>query len=115
MLRNALLIAAGSAIAAIVVSGLSEVPYPTKGVALLCGAVAVEVAVLLVVLRPGTYGRSWRRALAGAGVCLASLWVSSRDSLGAPEYVFMHQKWLVAAAGALLALAIASLVTPSRK
>jgi hypothetical protein len=115
MLRNALLLAAGLAMAATVASGLSEVPYPTKDVALLCGAVAVEVAVLLVVLRPGTYRRSWRRALAGAGVCWAALWVSSRDSLGAPEYVFTHQKWLVAAAVGLMALAIANLVTASRK
>jgi hypothetical protein len=63
VLRTALLIASGSAIIAMIVSGSGGAVYPARRVTLYCGAVILEAAVLLAVLRPRSYSNSWRRAL----------------------------------------------------
>jgi hypothetical protein len=115
MLRNVVLIAAGSAIVVIVASGSDGAAYPLKEVAFFCGAVLLEAAVLLAVLRPGSYQHSWGRALAGTGFCAVALWASAQNTSAAPEYVFAHQKWLVAAAVALAVLAVAGLVARRRR
>jgi hypothetical protein len=36
-------------------------PYPWKAVALICGLVAVAIAILYAILRPVTFHRSWGR------------------------------------------------------
>ena len=115
MLRNSVLVAALSAIAAIVASGLGSDVYPARGVTLYAVLVVIEAAVLLVVLRPKTYRRSWGRALAATGACVVALILSARNTMGAPEYVYPHQKWLVAVSIAFLALAIGSFVGRLRK
>lgn len=115
MLRNVVLIAAGSAIVVIIISGSDSAAYPIKEVALFCGAVILEAAVLLAVLRPSSYRHSWGRALAGTGICAVALWASAQNTSAAPEYVFAHQKWLVAAGVALAVLAVAGLVATRRR
>jgi hypothetical protein len=114
MLRNVVLIAAGSAIVVIVTSGSGSAAYPLKEVAFLCGAVILEAATLLAVLRPSSYRNSWGRALAGTGICAVALWASAQITSAAPEYVFAHQKWLVAVGVALAVLAVVGLVATRR-
>ena len=115
MLRNSVLVAALSAIAAIVASGLGGEAYPAGGVTLYAGLTVIEAAVLLAVLRPKTYRQSWGRALAAVGACVVALILSAENTMGAPEYVYTHQKWLVAVGIAFLALAIGSFFGRLRK
>ena len=110
-------IAAGSVlgIVAIAASAIGDASYPVKGVLWCSALVVIETTALLVVLRPSTYRQSWGRALLALLVCVVALWFSAQDTVGAPEYVFTHQKWLVTAAGGCAALAIGSLIVRLRK
>lgn len=103
-------IPAGSLLAVIAVfaGDIGTVPYPARGAALFAAAAALEGLVLWAVLRPRTYWHSWGRALCAAMSCLVALWFSAQDTAGAPEFVFMHQRWLVAAAFGCLLQAFAS-------
>src|SRR5262245_32347730 len=115
MLRTVVVVAACLAAAAIIASGFAESTYPVLGVALFVVLVGFEAFVVLLILRPQTYRDSWGRALAASGACLVGLFLSAQNTLGAPEYVFFHQKWLAAASVALVGLAIASLINARRK
>src|SRR5262245_15848057 len=115
MLRAVVVVAACLAAAAIVASGFAESTYPLPGITLFVALVGFEATVLLIILRPKTYRDSWGRALAASGACLVGLFLSAHNTLGAPEYVFFHQKWLAAASVALVGLAIASLIKARRK
>ena len=103
------------AVAAIVASGLKGAAYSAKGVTLYAVLVVLEAAVLLGLLRPKSYRPSWGKALAANGACVAAPILSAQDTSSAPEYMFTHQKWLVAATVATVALAIGSFITGRRK
>jgi FtsH-binding integral membrane protein len=110
-IRNAVLIAATLAVLAIIASRIGDAPYPVKGVMIFAALVALEATTLFLILRPRTYRRSWGRAAVAVAACLVALWFSAQDTEGAPEYVFMHQKWLAAASLACLALAVSGVVS----
>jgi hypothetical protein len=115
LLRAAILIAAGLAIIAMIASGSGSAVYPVKQLTLYSGAVILEAALLLAVLRPASYRNSWRRALAGAGLCALLLWGSAQITSASPEYAFTHRRWLAAACAALVVMAIAGLTTTRGK
>ena len=93
------------AIAAIFGSAIGSDVYPWKGATLFALAVALEAMVLLRILRPMTAPDLGIRALVAALLALIALWFSAQDTLGAPEYVFMHQRWLAWVALACSAIA----------
>jgi hypothetical protein len=93
------------AIAAIFGSAIGSPVYPWQGTAPFALAVALEAAVLLRILRPTAASSLGIRALVAALLALIALWFSAQDTLGAPEYVFMHQRWLAWVALACCAIA----------
>ncbi len=114
MIRNGVLVGSFLAILVIIASGLRTSPYPVAGTAFFVFAVAFEAVALLVILRPRSYAHSWGRALIAVLLCLAVLWFSAQNTLGAPAYVFMHQRWLVAATLGCLILCVSSVVAQVR-
>jgi hypothetical protein len=98
--------AATAAILAIYGSATGALAYPWAGTTRFAMLVTLEAATLAIVLR-SRHGStpSATRAVFAACLCLVALWFSAQDTLGAPEYVFMHQRWLVAAALGSLGLA----------
>jgi hypothetical protein len=115
MIRNGVLVGAVMAVIAIIGSAIGTSPYPVAGTTFFVLAAAFETVALFVVLRPRSYQHSWGRALVAALLCLVTLWFSAQDTVGAPEYVFMHQRWLVAATLGCLVLAISSAVVRVRR
>jgi hypothetical protein len=115
MIRNGVLLGALMAAIAIFSAGVGTSPYPFAGTALFALAAAFETVVLFVVLRPRSYQHSWGRALVASLLCLVTLWFSAQDTVGAPEYVFMHQRWLFVATLGCLVLAISSAVVRVRR
>lgn len=109
LLRGSVGVAALVAIAAIAATGFGESPLPVAGVVKFSGLVMVEAIIVLSILRPGTFRHSWGRALVALGACLVALWFSAQNTLGAGEYVFMHQRWLVVLAVLCLVFFIVSL------
>jgi hypothetical protein len=93
------------AMAAIFGSAIGMPIYPWKGTTLFALAVAVEATALVRILQPATRQTLGVRALVAAFFSLVALWFSAQDTLGAPEYVFMHQRWLVAIAVGCCAIA----------
>jgi len=71
-------------------------------------AAVVELCVLLGILRSPRPHSLWLRALIAAVAGAAALWFAAQDTAGAPEYVFMHQRWLVALIISCLVLVVAS-------
>lgn len=91
-------------IVAIFVLAAAESPMPYWNAGFFAVAVIVEAAVVLAVLRFAK--RSvWLGALVAAFISAIALWFSAQDTLGAPEHVFVHQRWLVALILACLVLA----------
>lgn len=98
----ALPVAGGVAIAVLAQAARAVAPYPVGPVAAYASAIAVEVAVLMACLRPRGDVIPWSRALLALALFLGVLWMTAQDSLGAPEYVFVHQRWVAAACALLL-------------
>jgi hypothetical protein len=81
----------------------SEAVYPLKPVLIFCAIVLAECSVLLAVLRPRSYCRSWGRALCASVLALGLALVWSQGTLHAPPYYGMHlQWWLVVSLGLVL-------------
>jgi hypothetical protein len=81
----------------------STAPYPLKPVLIFCAIVLAECGLLLALLRPRSYCRSWDRALCASGLALslALFWI--QGILHAPPYYGMHlQWWLVVSLGLVL-------------
>lgn len=115
MIRRIAILSAAIAVAAIFMSALGATPYPWKGTALFAGAVLLEAALVWRVLRPENRRHRGRRAMVSAALCLGFLWFAAQDTLGAPEYVFMHQRWLVWLILSCLVLAVAGGITRLRR
>jgi peptidoglycan/LPS O-acetylase OafA/YrhL len=80
-----------------------EPDYPQQAVLTFCAIVLAECGLLLAVLRPASYCRSWGRALCASvlALALAGLWFSAL--LHAPPYYGMHlQWWLLVSFGLVL-------------
>ena len=99
---------------AIVAFGVIEPDFSVIDLGLFVLLVMLEAAVIVAVLRPKTYRHSWRRALICAGLGTAALWCAARDTEGAPQYVFIHQGWLIVVIIGSLVLAIAAVVSVVR-
>lgn len=80
-----------------------EPDYPLQAVLTFCAIVLAECTLLLGVLRPASYCRSWGRALCASvlALALAGFWFSAQ--LHAPPYYSMHlQWWLLVSLGLVL-------------
>lgn len=108
MIRIGLLVAALVAVVAIFASAIGDSPYPVSGTLQFSCAVLLEAGALWWWLDPARVGPLWLRAILAAVLGLVALWYSAQDTLGAPEYVFMHQRWLAAVILGAGALTIAS-------
>lgn len=78
-------------------------PYLLKGVLIFSAVALGECALLLAILRPWSYCRSWGRALSASllAIGLSLLWV--QGALHSPPYFGMHlQWWLLVNLGLLL-------------
>lgn len=115
MIARIAILTAVVAIAAIFGSAIGSDAYPWEGTTLFALAVVLEALVLLRILRPPTAPNLGIRALAAALLALIALWFSAQDTLGAPEYVFMHQRWLAWIAVACGALAASRGVASIRR
>lgn len=82
----------------------SEAVYPLKPVLIFCAIVLAECSVLLAVLRPRSYSRSWGRALCACllAIGLALFWL--QGALHAPPYYGMHLQWWLAVSLGLVLL-----------
>jgi|JI10StandDraft_1071094.scaffolds.fasta_scaffold844560_2 hypothetical protein len=114
MIRAVVLVASFLAIAAIFASAFSLSPFPVAGTTFFAGAVVIESGAVLWLVRASPPRSLWFRATAAALLGMVALWFSAQDTLGAPEYVFMHQRWLAALIIGCLGLAIASAVARVR-
>ena len=77
--------------------------YPQQSVLVFCAIILAECLLLLAVLRPTSYCRSWGRALCASVLALviAAFWFSG--FMHAPPYYGMHlQWWLLVNLGFLL-------------
>ncbi len=114
MIRAVVLVASALAIAAIIASALSLSPVPVAGTTFFVGAVVIESSVVLWLVGACPPRSLWFRAIAAAVLGLVAMWFSAQDTIGAPEYVFMHQRWLAALIIGCLGLAIASAIAQIR-
>ncbi len=81
----------------------SEAAYPLKPVLIFCAIVLAECSLLLAILRPASYRRSWGRALCASLLALGLALVWAQGLLHAPPYYGMHlQWWLVVSLGLVL-------------
>ena len=115
MIRAVVLVGAAAAIAAIVASASNMSPFPVAGTAFFCGAIVIESAIVLWLVDTSSPHSLWFRALAAAILGMMALWFSAQDTLGAPEYVFMHQRWLAALIIGCLGLAAKTGVSRIRR
>ncbi|PKM24976.1 MAG: hypothetical protein CVV09_12790 [Gammaproteobacteria bacterium HGW-Gammaproteobacteria-13] len=83
----------------------SEAVYPLKPVLIFCAIVLAECGLLLAILRPRSYCRSWGRALCACllALGLALFWL--QGALHAPPYYGMHLQWWLAVSLGLVLLA----------
>ena len=107
-MRAVLLLTAALAITAIFASAMDVSPFPIAGTTIFAGAVVVESTIVLGLLRASWPRPLWSRALIAAFLGMVTLWFSAQDTLGAPEYVFMHQRWLATLIVGSLVVAVAS-------
>jgi hypothetical protein len=114
VIRAVVLVASALAIAAIFASALSLSPFPAAGTTFFAGAVVIESGVVLWLVGATPPRSLWFRAIAAALLGMLALWLSAQDTLGAPEYVFMHQRWLVALIIGCLGLAVVSVFSRVR-
>lgn len=94
MIIRLVALSAFMAVAAIFASAVGGPTYPWKPTSLFAGAVLLEALAIAFVLRPRNRGALGPRSLLAASLAALALWFAAQDTLGAPEYVFMHQRWL---------------------
>ena len=81
-------------------------PYPAETVGWVVLLISAHVLLLLAVLRPSTYRRSWGRALAASILSAAFLSLGVLGAMHSPPPWVAYLLWLVVVlAGALLLLA----------
>ena len=81
-------------------------PYPAETVGWVVLLISTHVLLLLAVLRPSTYRRSWGRALAASILSAAFLSLGVLGAMHSPPPWVAYLLWLVAVlAGTLLLLA----------
>jgi hypothetical protein len=81
----------------------TEPDYPMQAVLTFCALILAECLLLLAVLRPTSYCRSWGRALCASllALAIAGFWFSG--FMHAPPYYGMHlQWWLLVSLGLVL-------------
>jgi hypothetical protein len=93
----------------------SEAVYPLKPVLIFFAIVLAECSVLLAVLRPASYCRSWGRALCASVLALGLALVWIQGMLHAPPYYGMHLQWWLAVCLGLWLLTAYSIVQAWRQ
>ncbi|WP_339906292.1 hypothetical protein [Pseudomonas guineae] len=85
-----------------------EPGYPLQSVLSFCAITLVECGLLLAVLRPASYCRSWGRTLCAGLLALlvAAAWLSG--FMHAPPYYGMHLQWWLWVTLGLLMLTLLS-------
>lgn len=93
----------------------SELPYPLKPVLIFSAVILAECGLLLALLRPRSYCRSWGRALCASllAIGLALFWL--QGALHAPPYYGMHLQWWLAVSLGLVLLCVYSAVQAWRQ
>ncbi|WP_237045426.1 hypothetical protein [Aquipseudomonas alcaligenes] len=85
-----------------------EPAYPVQWVLLFCVIVLAECSLLLAVLRPWSYCRSWGRAWCATllAIPLALFWLTG--VLHSPPHYGLHLQWWLLVCAALLVLSLYS-------
>jgi len=83
-------------------------PYPIEGVLTFSAVALGECALLLAILRPWSYCRSWGRALSASllALGLSLLWI--QGVLHSPPYFGVHLQWWLLVNLGLLLLSLVS-------
>lgn len=89
-------------------------PYPTTTVLWALGFMTVHGLALGAILRPGSYARSWGRALCALGVSLAFLAFGAFGAMHAPPAWFAWLWWLLIGNAALAMLLLWSVAAAIR-
>ena len=77
-------------------------PYPLEGVLIVGAFVTAQVVLLLAVLRPATYRRSWGRSALAVLVCIAFACYTALGLMHAPPYIAAYFLWLLGMLGAVV-------------
>jgi hypothetical protein len=86
----------------------SEAVYPLKPVLIFCAIILAECGLLLAILRPASYCRSWGRALCASVLALAVALFWMQGMLHAPPYYGVHLQWWLAVSLGLVLLTVYS-------
>jgi len=99
----------------VVEGGRGPKGYPLQGVATFAAIATAESLIFLVILRPNSYRKSWRRALLAltASVALSLFW--GMAVMHAPPFYIAHVFWLFfSAAPTMLLLFVVSAIAAWR-
>jgi hypothetical protein len=69
--------------------------YAGDTVLTVCGLMVVQTLLLMAILRPATFARSWGRALLALVVCLAFLALGALGSMHSPPAWGAYTLWLL--------------------
>jgi hypothetical protein len=89
-------------------------PYPWQGVLLIVGIQSVEVLLFYALVRPGSYQRSWMRALLAFLLSIVLLGFFGASLMHAPPYMVWHWLWIACASVTLLVLFSISVIQKLR-
>jgi len=89
-------------------------PYPWQGVLLIVGIQTIEVLLFYALVRPGSYQRSWVRALLALLLSLVLLGFFGVSLMHAPPYMVWHWLWIACASVTLLVLFSISVIQKLR-
>jgi hypothetical protein len=89
-------------------------PYPWKTVLILIAIMTIEAAVLLAIIRPWSYDKSWIRSVVSFFVFLSFSFIFLFTLMHAPAHVLYHFLWLVVISIALLVCSIWSGISALR-
>jgi len=89
-------------------------PYPWQGVLLIIGIQTIEVLLFYALVRPGSYQRSWVRALLALLLSLMLLGFFGASLMHAPPYMVWHWLWIACASVTLLVLFSISVIQKLR-
>jgi len=77
-------------------------PYPFAGVASISAFIVTEVLAAYAIIRPGSFSRSWVRALCAFIIAVGFLVFGFTQVMHAPPYISAYLWWLIGVAGILL-------------
>jgi peptidoglycan/LPS O-acetylase OafA/YrhL len=89
-------------------------PYPTATVLWVVLLMTIQAGALIAILRPGSYQRSWGRALVALVVSLGFLVVAAIASMHTPPPFAVYQIWALALAVVMLLLLLWSSINAIR-